>query len=123
MKALTEKEESLMKMFWNRGPLFVKEIVEAHPEPKPHVNTISTFVRILEEKGFLRHEKLGNTYRYIPTMSEREYGKTNLKEILSRYFNNSLPNLVSALVSDENISERELTDIITRVKQSRDAGE
>ncbi len=112
-----------MKMFWNRGPLFVKEIVEAHPEPRPHVNTISTFVRILEEKGFLRHEKLGNTYRYIPTMSEREYGKTNLKEILSRYFNNSLPSLVSALVSDEKISERELTDIITRVKQSRDTGE
>ena len=56
-------------------------------------------------------------------MSEREYGKTNLKEILSRYFNNSLPSLVSALVSDEKISERELTDIITRVKQSRDTGE
>lgn len=108
-----------MKMFWQRGPLFVKEIVESHPEPRPHVNTISTFVRILEEKGFLTHERFGNTYRYSPTMNESEYGKSNLKEILSRYFHNSLPNLVSALVKDEEISDSELTDIINRVKQSR----
>lgn len=119
MRTLTEKEEALMKLFWQRGPLFVKEIVEAYPEPRPHVNTISTFVRILESKGFLRHEQFGNTYRYRPTMSESDYGKSNLKEILSRYFNNSLPNLVSALVKNEKISDSELADIINRVKQSQ----
>ena len=120
MKPLTEEEEALMRMFWKRGPLFVKEIVESLPSPRPHVNTVSTFVRILEEKGFLTHEQFGNTYRYIPIISESDYGKSNLKDILSKYFNNSFSSLVSALIKDEDISDSEISDIIDRVKQSRD---
>lgn len=52
MKKLTPREEELMQIFWERGPLFVKDIVAGMPDPKPHTNTISTFVRILEEKDF-----------------------------------------------------------------------
>lgn len=120
MKPLTEKEEALMRMFWKRGPLFVKEIMESLPSPRPHVNTVSTFVRILEEKGFLTHEQFGNTYKYISIISESDYGKSNLKDILSKYFNNSFSSLVSALIKDEDISDSEISDIIDRVKQSRD---
>ena len=61
MYKLTKKEEELMQIFWERGPMFVKDIVPLYDEPKPHFNTISTMVRTLESKGFLDHEAFGNT--------------------------------------------------------------
>ena len=65
MKRLTAKEEEIMGWFWQKGPLFVKELLEYYEEPKPHFNTLSTIVRGLEEKGFLAHKNFGNSYQYI----------------------------------------------------------
>lgn len=61
MKGLTVKEEELMGYFWEKGPLFVKEMLAFYEEPKPHFNTLSTIVRGLEDKGFLAHHTFGNT--------------------------------------------------------------
>ena len=63
MKTLTAKEEEIMGYFWEKGPLFVKQLLEFYDEPRPHFNTLSTIVRGLEEKGFLHHEVFGNTYQ------------------------------------------------------------
>ena len=63
MKRLTAKEEEIMGWFWQKGPLFVKELLEYYEEPKPHFNTLSTIVRGLEEKGFLAHKNFGNSYQ------------------------------------------------------------
>ncbi len=64
MKRLTVKEEEIMGWFWQKGPLFVKELLEYYEEPKPHFNTLSTIVRGLEEKGFLADKNFGNSYQY-----------------------------------------------------------
>lgn len=61
MKRLTAKEEEIMGWFWQKGSLFVKELLEYYEEPKPHFNTLSTIVRGLEEKGFLAHKNFGNS--------------------------------------------------------------
>ena len=53
MQRLTAKEEEIMSFFWDKGPLFVKQIYECYPDPRPHYNTLSTVVRGLEEKGFV----------------------------------------------------------------------
>ncbi len=61
---LTDKEEEMMLLFWQHGPLFVREVMEMLPEPRPHVNTVSTFVRALESKGYLSHEAVsGSLFR------------------------------------------------------------
>ncbi|MDD3541564.1 BlaI/MecI/CopY family transcriptional regulator, partial [Petrimonas mucosa] len=62
MMRLTEKEEEVMQILWDKGPLFVREILEVYPEPKPHYNTVSTVIRVLEEKNFVSHKAYGNTY-------------------------------------------------------------
>lgn len=118
MKQLTEKEEILMRQFWDKGPLFVREIVEAWPEPKPHFNTISTFVRILEEKGFVGHESFGKSYRYFAIVSEDEYNRQSVKSLLSKFFNNSAAKLVSTLVEEEEISVEEIESLIQQIKNS-----
>ena len=65
MKRLTAKEEEIMGWFWQKGPLFVKELLEYYEEPKPHFNTLSTIVRGLEEKGFLAHKNFGNNRKGV----------------------------------------------------------
>ena len=116
MYKLTKKEEELMQIFWERGPMFVKDIVPLYDEPKPHFNTISTMVRTLESKGFLDHEAFGNTYRYRPIISQEEFSKGVLGNVVTRYFENSYKRAVSALIEEEKISIDELEELIRKVQ-------
>ena len=115
MQKLTNKEEELMLYFWERGAMFVKDIVALYDDPKPHFNTISTMVRTLEAKGFLDHEAFGNTYRYRPIITQEEFSKGVLGSVVTRYFENSYKSVVSALIDEEKISIEELEELIRKV--------
>ena len=117
MKSLTNREEVLMKLFWEKGPLFVKEIIPLLDDPKPHFNTISTIVRGLESKGYVSHEAFGNTHRYFAAVSESDYGKKTLGSVVNRYFGSSYLNAVSSLVKEEKISIDELKSLIEFVEK------
>lgn len=101
-----------------KGPLFVKEMLAFYEDPKPHFNTLSTIVRGLEEKGFLAHYTFGNTYQYYPVVSEEDFRKGTLRNVISKYFNNSYLNAVSSLVKEEDISLDELKQLIEEVEQA-----
>ena len=116
MQKLTNKEEELMLYFWERGAMFVKDIVALYDDPKPHFNTISTMVRTLEAKGFLDHEAFGNTYRYRPIISQEEFSKGVLGNVVNRYFENSYRQVVSALIEEEKISIEELQELIRKIQ-------
>lgn len=117
MKSLTAKEEEIMGFFWEKGPLFVKELLEFYTPPKPHFNTLSTIVRGLEEKGFLTHKAFGNTYQYYAQISEEDFRSTTLKGIVKKYFNNSFLGVVSSLVKDEDVSIDDLKKLIQEVEK------
>lgn len=119
MKGLTAKEEEIMGFFWEKGPLFVKEMLAFYDEPKPHFNTLSTIVRGLEEKGYLTHKAYGNTYQYYATVSREDFSKRTLKGVISKYFNNSYLNAVSSLVREEDISVDELKELIREVEKDK----
>lgn len=119
MEKLTKKEEELMQHFWSRGALFVRELVDIYPEPKPHFNTLSTMVRTLEVKGYLSHKSYGSTYQYYPLVSADEFKRRTLKNVISVYFENSYLSAVSALVKDEEISVSELQHLIDTIKKGK----
>lgn len=119
MKSLTAKEEEIMRFFWEKGPMFVKQLVELYEEPRPHFNTLSTIVRGLEEKGYLSHTAYGNSYQYYAVVSEKDFGRKNLKSIISKYFNNSFLGAVSSLVKEEDISVEELKELVRMVEQGK----
>ena len=120
MKRLTAKEEEIMGFFWEKGPLFGKEILAFYDEPRPHFNTLSTIVRGLEEKGFLAHHTYGNTYQYYAVVSESDFSKRTLKSVISKYFNNSYLSAVSSLVKEEDISLDDLKKLIQEVEQKNE---
>jgi BlaI family transcriptional regulator, penicillinase repressor len=118
MKHLTNREEEIMEIFWGKGSMFVKDVIELLTDPKPHYNTISTIVRGLEEKGFVSHEQFGNTYRYFAVISREEFSKNSIKNLVSKYFNTSYASVVSMFVEEQKISTEEIQELIRQV-QSR----
>lgn len=117
IKELTAKEEEVMKYFWDNGPMFVKQLVEYYPHPKPHFNTLSTYVRFLEDKGFLSHEALGTTYRYFAIITEEEYKSTTLNKVVRKYFDNSYMSVVSSLIKEESLSIEEIRKLLDEVEK------
>lgn len=116
---LTAKEEEVMRILWDNGPLFVKDVVSYMPDPKPHVNTVSTVIRVLEKKGYIGHEKEGGSFRYHPLLEKDSFRKTTLIEMLKNYFDNNLKNLVSALVEEKQLSEEEIKDCIDIIENNK----
>lgn len=119
MKKLTQKEEEIMNLFWEKGPMFVKELKELYSDKNLHYNTLSTMVRILEEKGFIGHEQFGNTHRYFAVIGEEEYRKGALGNVVKKYFNNSYKNVVSLFVEDQKLSLDELKKLIQEIENNK----
>ena len=114
---LTEKEEEVLRLFWSHKKLTVKEVMDLIEGAPLHFNTVSTFVRSLEQKGYLSHETFGQGYRYFAVVSAEDYSKNVLGNVVSRYFNNSYKRVVSALVSDGVLSESEIEDLLNTIKK------
>ena len=117
LQKLTEKEEEVMRHYWLHGEMTVREALESYEEPRPHFNTISTYVHILESKGYLRREKRGASLYFMPAVDLDEYRKMAVKGVISRFFNNSYRSIVSAFVKDEAISVDELKEIIDIIER------
>ena len=116
---LTAREEEIMNHFWERGDLFVRELLELHTEPKPHFNTLSTIVRGLEEKGFISHKSFGSTYQYYAAISREAYKRGALNRVVNKYFKNSYLGVVSSLIEEEEVSLDDLKRLIEKVEKSK----
>ena len=112
MDKLTTKEEEIMQVLWRLQKAFVKEVVTELPEPKPHYNTVSTVIRKMEDKGFIKHEAFGNTHRYYPAISKEDYRTRYFSNAIQNYFEDSYKNVVSFFANEEKISADELREII-----------
>lgn len=119
MKKLTPKEEDILSYFWTNGPLFIRELLELQEEPKPHYNTLSTIVRVLEEKGYIGYRPYGNTYQYYALVSEDEYRNKTLKNVVSRYFGDSYTRVVSSLIDRDELSVEELEELLQQIKNRK----
>jgi len=106
---LTEAELRLMKILWRRGESAVTDLVAALPEDEPLAyNSVLTTVRILEQKGYVSHRQEGRAFVYRPRVAEDEAGRSEVRNVLSRFFGNSREQLVLSLLGDEEISAGEL---------------
>lgn len=97
-----------MRVLWQIGEGLVKDVIAALPAPAPPYNTISSIVRILEEKGYVSHKAYGRTHVYFPIVSEDEFKKSSVRSLISNYFGGSLENVVSFMVESEELDEAEI---------------
>lgn len=112
MRELTRAEEQVMQVLWKIKKGFVKDILEHFDDPKPAYNTISTIVRILQDKGFADHKAYGRTHEYFPVISKSEYSKSHLTSFVNDYFSNSFEKMVSFFAHEKGLSVREMEEIM-----------
>ncbi len=117
MEKLTKKEEQAMQVLWTVKRGFVKDLLENYPDPKPHYNTVSSLIRLLEEKGYVGHKAYGNTHQYYPLVTREEYRKEFISDVVDSYFGNSYMNVVSFFAREQNISADELREIIKMIEK------
>ena len=119
MQKLAKREEQIMQALWQLKKAFVKEVIEILPEPKPHYNTVSTIIRILEDKKFIAHKSFGKTYQYYPLVSKETYQKSAVGDIIKNYFDNSYQKMVTYFAAEEKINEDELEEIIKMIQNKK----
>jgi predicted transcriptional regulator len=117
MRELTRAEEQVMQILWKIKKGFVKDILERIDEPKPAYNTVSTIVRILQEKGFVSHKAYGRTHEYFPIISKSDYSKAHLNNFVKNYFSNSFEKMVSFFAREKGISVTEMGEIMRIMEQ------
>ena len=112
MRELTRAEEQVMQILWDIKKGFVKEILKHFDEPRPAYNTVSTIVRILQDKGFVRHTAYGRTHEYYPVISKDEYRKSHMSNFVKDYFADSYESMVSFFAREKKMSLEEMEDIL-----------
>lgn len=113
---LTPKEEELMQLLWEHGPILISKLVELYPEPKPHFNTVSTVVRRLESKGFVAHNDVGGSFHYYAIVPKENFRDRSFGNFIKNYFGGSYFGAVSALVEEEKISAEELKELLRLIE-------
>lgn len=111
-KTLTKGELQVMNILWEKRHATVAETVEAFAEPRPAYNTVLTFLRILEEKGFVGHRKESRLYVYHPSVQKGEYTRMYMKEVRDNLFGGSAKSLISFFAEKENLSAVEVQELI-----------
>lgn len=119
VRQLTKGEDQIMQIVWRLKTVFIRDIIEALPQPKPHYNTVATIVKILVKKGFLKSEMLGNTHQYSAIINFEDYREKHLVDIKKNYFGNSFPTMIAHFAKAENLSNEELEELIKIIKSQK----
>lgn len=118
MEKLTHVEEEIMQAVWRTGEGNVKSFIENLDEPVPYT-TVASIIKNLEKKGYLQSRLVGNVYLYKPAVSEDEYKKKFLGNVVKEYFDNSYKELVNFFVEQKKLSAKELKEIIDLIENKK----
>ncbi len=119
MEKLSKQEEEAMLAVWQCGIGFIKDFLDVLEEPKPPYTTLASTIKNLERKGFIKSEKMGNSFRYAPAILEEDYKKKFMNGFVSDYFENSYKNLVTFFANEKKISANELKEIIKLIENPK----
>ena len=119
IKQLTKAEEDIMQILWQLQKANVKSIIEEFPNPKPAYNTVSTIVRILENKGFVDYEKQGKGHIYYPIVQQQDYSNQSINKLVDGYFQGSFKSMVSFFMKKNDISLNELESVLKEINKKK----
>ena len=119
MVELTKAEEQMMHLLWKLGEGTVQDVMASIKEDKrPSRTTVSTIIRMLEEKGAVGHKAAESRgYIYYPILQKKEYSHNQLKDFIKRHFDNSFSSLACFFVRENNLSMKELDELLEEIKK------
>jgi predicted transcriptional regulator len=114
---LSKAEEQLMEIIWRNETVFLKDIMDNYPEPKPAATTISTLLKRMQDKGAVAYHLFGNSRQYYPLVRKEDYFTKQVNEIVKDFFGNSALQFASFFTTAGNLSTEELEDLKKVVEQ------
>jgi BlaI family transcriptional regulator, penicillinase repressor len=108
---LSKTEEQLMELIWQKERVFLKDLIDSYPEPKPATTTIATLLKRMQDKGFVGYTLFGNSRQYYPLVKKRDYFSKHVKGIIKNYFGNSAMQFASFFTTTSNLTASELEDL------------
>jgi BlaI family penicillinase repressor len=118
-KPLTKAEEQVMQCVWKLGNAYLKDIIDALPEPKPHSNTVATILKILVDKEYVGHDVHGRVHNYHPLVSKEDYSSSSIRTLVDGYFEGSFADAVSFMVKQKDLKVKDLELLLQQIKNKK----
>jgi predicted transcriptional regulator len=108
---LTDSEKILMEILWEKKKIFMKDILETYPDPKPAATTIATLLKRMQNKELVGYKLYGNSREYYPKIEKGEYFKEEMTSMIDRFFNSSVTQFASFFTSNAKLSQKQLKEL------------
>ena len=115
-KEITKAELQIMQVLWQKGSAFVNEILQDLEEPRPAYNTVSTVLRVLQNKGFVAYNSYGKTYQYYPLVTKESYTNRFMDRVVDNFFSGSVKAMVT---KKEKMSVQEIDELIKLLEENK----
>ncbi len=108
---LSKTEEELMNILWKQKKAFMKDLLDAYPEPKPATTTVATLLKRMTDKGFVAYKSLGRSREYYPLVRKKDYFSKHVNGLIKNFFNDSPGQFASFFTKETDLSRKELEDL------------
>ena len=114
---LSKTEEQVMNLIWEAEQVFLKDLLESFPEPKPATTTIATLLKRMQDKGFVGYKLFGNSRQYYPLVEKEEYFSRQVNGMIKNFFGDSALQFASFFTTTSNLTSSELEDLKSIIDQ------
>ena len=108
---LSNSEEQLMQHLWKLEKAFMKDLLDAYPEPKPATTTVATLLKRMTDKRFVAYNEFGNSREYYPLVKKTDYFSKHVNGLIKNFFNNSASQFASFFTTETDLSQKELEEL------------
>lgn len=108
---LSKSEEELMNHLWKLEKAFMKDLLEAYPEPKPAPTTVATLLKRMTDKGFVAYNTFRKSREYYPLVKKKAYFSKHVNGLIKDFFNDSASQFASFFTKETNLTKSELEDL------------
>lgn len=108
---LSKAEEHLMQLLWKQKRAYMKDLIEASPEPKPASTTVATLLKRMQDKGFIDYVQEGRSREYFPLIKKKDYFSKQVNGMIKSFFNDNTAQFASFFTQETNLSKKELEEL------------
>ena len=108
---LSKAEEQLMQYLWKLEKGFMKNLLEAYPDPKPATTTVATLLKRMTDKGFIAYNLYGKSREYYPLVKKKDYFSKHVNGLIKNFFNDSASQFASFFTKETDLSKKELEEL------------
>ena len=109
--SLSNSEEQLMQLLWKQKKAFMKDLIEAYPEPKPATTTTATLLKRMQDKGYVDYTQEGRSRQYFPLVKKKDYFSKHVNGLIKNFFNNDAAQFASFFTQTTNLSKTQLEQL------------